>query len=41
MPFFDYELPEHLIAQYPAQRRDDSRLLVLRRRSESIEHRIF
>lgn len=41
MPFFDYELPETLIAQYPAQRRDASRLLVLRRRGEKIEHRIF
>jgi S-adenosylmethionine:tRNA ribosyltransferase-isomerase len=41
MPFFDYELPEYLIAQYPAQRRDASRLLVLRRKDEHIEHRIF
>jgi S-adenosylmethionine:tRNA ribosyltransferase-isomerase len=41
MPFFDYELPEHLIAQYPAQRRDASRLLVLRRKEERLEHRIF
>jgi S-adenosylmethionine:tRNA ribosyltransferase-isomerase len=41
MPFFDYELPEHLIAQYPAQRRDASRLLVVRRRNASTEHRIF
>ena len=28
---FDYDLPEHLIAQEPASRRDQSRLLVLRR----------
>jgi S-adenosylmethionine:tRNA ribosyltransferase-isomerase len=39
--FFDYELPDHLIAQYPAQRRDESRLMVLRRRTGSIEHHIF
>jgi S-adenosylmethionine:tRNA ribosyltransferase-isomerase len=30
---FDYELPEHLIAQEPAQRRDLSRLLVVDRAS--------
>ena len=38
---FDYELPENLIAQHPAARRDDSRLLVLHRDSGAIEHRGF
>lgn len=38
---FDYELPENLIAQHPAARRDDSRLLVLHRNSGAIEHRGF
>ena len=38
---FDYFLPSHLIAQYPAKRRSDSRLLVLSRRAGSIEHRRF
>ncbi len=37
----DYELPEELIAQQPAPRRDDSRLLVYRRKPASIEHRVF
>jgi len=37
----DYELPDELIAQQPAARRDDSRLLVYRRRSAAIEHRRF
>ena len=27
---FDFNLPEHLIAQYPSARRTDSRLLVLK-----------
>jgi S-adenosylmethionine:tRNA ribosyltransferase-isomerase len=38
---FDYNLPEALIAQYPADRRDKSRLLVLDRKSGKIEHTIF
>jgi S-adenosylmethionine:tRNA ribosyltransferase-isomerase len=41
MHFFDYELPERLIAQEPATRRDESRLLVLHRAEQRIEHRIF
>ncbi len=38
---FDYELPEELIAQFPAPHRDQSRLLVLDRNSGQIEHRVF
>src|SRR4051812_20536893 len=38
---FDYHLPERLIAQHPAARRDESRLLVVRRESGAIEHRTF
>lgn len=41
MPFFDYALPEHLIAQEPAARRDESRLLVVRRSTGECEHRQF
>lgn len=37
--FFEYELPERLIAQHPAERRDGARLLVVRRDSGEIEHR--
>jgi S-adenosylmethionine:tRNA ribosyltransferase-isomerase len=37
----DYELPPELIAQRPAARRDASRLLVYRRRSSEIDHRVF
>ncbi len=38
---FDYNLPKELIAQYPSEKRDESRLLVLHRDTEKIEHRIF
>jgi len=38
---FDYQLPEELIAQIPAEPRDSSRLMVLHRDMGSIEHKIF
>ncbi len=38
---FDYELPEELIAQTPLEKRDESRLMVLDRKIESIEHKKF
>lgn len=38
---FDYPLPERLIAQQPAQRRDESRLLVVDRQSRTLAHRHF
>lgn len=41
MPFFDYHLPERLIAQHPAAERDAARLLVLRRADAALEHRTF
>ena len=36
---YQYQLPEELIAHVPAQRRDDSRLLVLNRTTGSMAHR--
>ena len=38
---FDYKLPEHLIARYPAARRDDARMMVIHRSSGKIDHRGF
>jgi len=38
---FYYDLPKELIAQYPVKKRDESRLLVLHKNTETIEHRIF
>jgi len=38
---YNYELPRELIAQRPPEHRDDSRLMVLRRGSQGIEHRQF
>jgi S-adenosylmethionine:tRNA ribosyltransferase-isomerase len=37
----DYELPHELIAQRPLERRDQSRLLVYERASETVRHRRF
>ena len=38
---FDYNLPEELIAQVPIEKRDESRLMVLDRKTETIEHKTF
>lgn len=38
---YKYTLPDDLIAKYPAESRDESRLMVLRRDTGKIEHKIF
>ncbi len=38
---YDFELPKELIAEYPAEYRDESRLMVVHRDTGKIEHRIF
>lgn len=38
---FDYHLPEELIAQTPLEKRDTSRLMVLNRKTETIEDKHF
>jgi S-adenosylmethionine:tRNA ribosyltransferase-isomerase len=38
---YDYDLPRQLIAQRPLERREDARMMVLHRASQTIEHRQF
>lgn len=38
---FDFTLPKELLAEYPAENRDESRLMVLHRDSGKIEHKMF
>jgi S-adenosylmethionine:tRNA ribosyltransferase-isomerase len=38
---YDYDLPAELIAQRPLPRREDARMMVLRRDAQTIEHRQF
>jgi len=38
---FDFELPEELIAQHPILKRDNSRMMVLDRKTGDIEHKNF
>ena len=38
---YDYELPEELIAQLPADKRENSRMLVLDKSNQTIEHKHF
>ena len=38
---FDYYLPQELIAQHPNEKRDHSRLMVIDRKTDNIEHKYF
>ena len=38
---FDFYLPEELIAQTPLLKRSESKLLVLNRKTNTIEHKVF
>jgi len=38
---FKFKLPDELIAQHPAEQRDESRMMVLNRATGEIEHRVF
>jgi len=38
---FNFNLPQELLAEYPAENRDESRLLVVDRKTGTIEHKLF
>jgi len=38
---FKFDLPEELLAEYPAEQRDEARLMVLNRKEQTIEHKQF
>lgn len=38
---FSFNLPQELLAEYPAENRDESRLMVINRKTKTIEHRLF
>lgn len=38
---FRYYLPQELIASFPTQERDESRLMILNRKTQTIEHKVF
>ncbi len=38
---FNYDLPEELIAQHPYDKRDEARLMVLDRKKQTIENKVF
>ncbi|WP_445382875.1 tRNA preQ1(34) S-adenosylmethionine ribosyltransferase-isomerase QueA [Robiginitalea sp. IMCC43444] len=38
---FNFELPKELLAEYPAENRDESKLMVIHRETGKIEHKLF
>ena len=38
---FGFNLPDELLAEYPSENRDESRLMVLNRKEQTIEHKLF
>ncbi|HLV64113.1 tRNA preQ1(34) S-adenosylmethionine ribosyltransferase-isomerase QueA, partial [Galbibacter sp.] len=38
---FNFELPKELLAEYPSEDRDEARLMVLHRKDQKIEHKLF
>lgn len=38
---FNFDLPPHLVAEYPAENRDESKLMVIDRAKGTIEHKLF
>ena len=38
---FKYYLPQELIALHPVEERDEARMMVLNRKTKTIEHKLF
>lgn len=38
---FNFNLPKELLAEYPAESRDEARLMVIDRKTKTIEHKLF
>ncbi|MDQ7918526.1 tRNA preQ1(34) S-adenosylmethionine ribosyltransferase-isomerase QueA [Mesonia sp. MT50] len=38
---FSFELPDQLLAEYPSEHRDEARLMVVNRKENTIEHKMF
>ncbi|MGV6845898.1 MAG: tRNA preQ1(34) S-adenosylmethionine ribosyltransferase-isomerase QueA [Lutibacter sp.] len=38
---YKFDLPKELLAEYPAEHRDEARLMVLNRKEQTIEHKLF
>ncbi|TDS59578.1 tRNA preQ1(34) S-adenosylmethionine ribosyltransferase-isomerase QueA [Myroides indicus] len=38
---FNFDLPENLLAEFPAENRDESKLMVIDRKTGEIEHKLF
>ncbi|MGY0406738.1 MAG: tRNA preQ1(34) S-adenosylmethionine ribosyltransferase-isomerase QueA [Polaribacter sp.] len=38
---FDFNLPEKLLVKYPLEHRDEARLMVLNKKEQTIEHKLF
>lgn len=38
---FSFDLPEELLAEHPSEHRDEARLMVLNRKKQTIEHKLF
>ncbi|AQX07343.1 tRNA preQ1(34) S-adenosylmethionine ribosyltransferase-isomerase QueA [Elizabethkingia ursingii] len=38
---FNFNLPDHLLAEHPSENRDEAKLMVLDRKTQTIEHKLF
>ena len=38
---FNFHLPDELLAEFPSENRDESRLMVINRKTQTIEHKMF